>query len=505
MSAIRRLGWFLVGVLLVGVPMVALAGGVVVYDSQAGKLTPAGQLYKDTHPQPRSYTGSAGAGGASVEVQTPTRHVITGGRVPVTVDNVVKQKVNAAQIGKLGVGVLRGSIQGMVVTSAVTAAFDLAGLECDLNGCRVKVVPESCPGGVCSTQATATPATPTNEWVYSQGGGGYFASYSAAKAECERRNPGWCNVVHSTAWNNSNKVLITRFCYADGCHGYMYNVEEKKTCGAGGWSTNGTATTPGQCNAQTYSCPAGQGWTLSGNQCTRQQCAAGLNRNPANGQCLAPASKTDDEAAVLAGPYFSPADAESLVREIDRLGETAKIEAEPQQVTGPASVTSPEQTQTTKDANQQVTGSVTNTTTINNTYNQNTWNYSISNKTETKNAQGQTVETKEETVDEALSVNDSPLPEVPKLYTRKYPQGLQGVWNTQKANLTASGLAGLQSVFVPTIAGGQCPSWTINANIGPHMNFGSGSVSPPCWIWDAIKVIFVITALFLARRLVFGG
>jgi hypothetical protein len=504
MSAIRRLGWFLVGVLLVGVPMVALAGGVVVYDSQAGKLTPAGQLYKDTHPQPRSYTGSAGAGGASVEVQTPTRHVITGGRVPVTVDNVVKQKVNAAQIGKLGVGVLRGSIQGMVVTSAVTAAFDLAGLECDLTGCRVKAVPESCPGGVCTTAATAV--SPYAVKTYRNDVNTGFSTAAAACTSAAWNVGLWCqsNPVQGQVISEGAATFQCRKYNACG-YDVTQTLSITHSCPQGGTvqlqgGEYKCAGGPAQ-----YQCPAGQGWTLSGNQCTRQQCAAGLNRNPANGQCLAPASKTDDEASVLAGPYFSPADAENLVREIDQLGETAKIEAEPQEVTGPASVTSPEQTQTTKDANQQVTGSVTNTTTINNTYNQNTWNYSISNKTETKDAQGQTVDTKEETVDDSLSVNDSPLPEVPKLYTRKYPQGLQGVWNTQKAQLTASGLAGLQSVFVPTIAGGQCPSWTINANIGPHMNFGSGSVSPPCWIWDAIKVIFVITALFLARRLVFGG
>lgn len=35
----------------------------------------------------------------------------------------------------------------------------------------------------------------------------------------------------------------------------------------------------------TYSCPAGQNWTLSGNQCTRPDCPAGAVRDPVTGTC----------------------------------------------------------------------------------------------------------------------------------------------------------------------------------------------------------------------------
>lgn len=95
---------------------------------------------------------------------------------------------------------------------------------------------------------------------------------------------------------------------------------------------------------------------------------------------------------------------------------------------------------------------------------------------------------------------------VPSLYERTYPDGLVGVWNDRIADIKATPIFGLSAVFTPTgVSGGSCPSWTFNANIGSHMNFGSGSISPPCWIWPAIKAIVIISALLLARRLIFGG
>jgi len=63
----------------------------------------------------------------------------------------------------------------------------------------------------------------------------------------------------------------------------------------------------------------------------------------------------------------------------------------------------------------------------------------------------------------------------------------------------------LPRMLLPDFTGGSCPSWNINLNFGRHMNLGSHTLEPPCWIWDAGKAIVIVLALILARRNVFGG
>lgn len=94
---------------------------------------------------------------------------------------------------------------------------------------------------------------------------------------------------------------------------------------------------------------------------------------------------------------------------------------------------------------------------------------------------------------------------LPKLYTPKYENGLKGVWDTESAKIKASPLFALTAVFTPNVASGTCPAWSFSTNIGPSMNFGSNSMAPPCWVWSALRTIFLITALLTARRLIFGG
>ena len=444
MNGVKRIGWFLLGVVLAAVPLLAWSAGIVQYDQMYNSLTPSGQMALQSYEsaggrvQGRTYAGGAGP---EVQVRTVMREVVTSGRVPVTIDNEIRQKVLAKGIGKLAVGAMRGTVQGVVIGTAIDAAFDAAGIECDLSGCRVALVGENCPGGVCTIAATAGPGTvvpSVHVWRFNGMGAANRATFSEARNDCiVNHGANWCN-LHSVS--NMGWGYRHNFCFPDGCHGSYYGVDETITCPAGSVKTapSGTGVSATCVVNNAYSCPAGQGWTLSGSQCTRPQCAAGLNRNPANGQCVTPAAKTDDEAATLTGPYFSPADAEALVREVDQAGQAAQIEAEPQEVTGPASASSPETTtqQTTGAAPNQTITNVTNQTIVNNTYNQSTWNYNVVNKTTTKDAAGNVTDTKEEDVDEAVAVTDAAMPDVPKLYDRKYPDGMQGVWNTQKANLT---------------------------------------------------------------------
>lgn len=101
---------------------------------------------------------------------------------------------------------------------------------------------------------------------------------------------------------------------------------------------------------------------------------------------------------------------------------------------------------------------------------------------------------------------DTALPEVPKLYDRKYPQGMEGIWNEKKAQLLNTPLASLPGRLMPVgYTSGQCPTWTIPLDMAGFHDWGVADVSPPCWLWDVARVIIILGALILARALIFGG
>lgn len=103
------------------------------------------------------------------------------------------------------------------------------------------------------------------------------------------------------------------------------------------------------------------------------------------------------------------------------------------------------------------------------------------------------------------TATDSPLPPVPDFYTQKYPDGFDGVWQQRKGEIAGSGLMTFAAKLMPTTLGnGTCPQFQMSLDIGLK-DFGTVNVSPPCYVWDFGKVIVIISALLLARRLVFGG
>lgn len=103
------------------------------------------------------------------------------------------------------------------------------------------------------------------------------------------------------------------------------------------------------------------------------------------------------------------------------------------------------------------------------------------------------------------SATDTPLPAQPKLYEPEFPDGLAGVWETRKAELTASPLLSIVPSLMPNVGGGgTCPNWNIDLDVGIG-NYGVHNVAPPCWLWDVAKAIVIISSLLLARALVFGG
>lgn len=138
-----------------------------------------------------------------------------------------------------------------------------------------------------------------------------------------------------------------------------------------------------------------------------------------------------------------------------------------------------------------------------------------STTTVTKNADGSivstttkdtTTPTKPDTPPVPDPATDTPLGDQPKLYTPKYPRGLEGVWSDQKDALKNTPLARLAPNLMPTVAsGGTCPSMPVNLTFSTWASFGVHDVAPPCVVWDWGKAIIILSALLLARALVFGG
>ena len=186
-------------------------------------------------------------------------------------------------------------------------------------------------------------------------------------------------------------------------------------------------------------------------------------------------------------------------------------------VTGPATGEGATETTTSETKNPDGSPAVTTktTTNVNNyTYNNNklTWNNTV--KTETTNPDGSkdtdtTVKDpgKDEKPEEPETPpTDTPLGPVPDLYERKYPDGMEGVWNTYKDQLKNTSLGSLASKLMPNIPdGGTCPQWPINLDMAQWAAFGTHDVAPPCYIWGIAKAILVVSALLLARALIFGG
>ena len=226
-----------------------------------------------------------------------------------------------------------------------------------------------------------------------------------------------------------------------------------------------------------------------------------------------------DAVAAKSGWPSSSALARTLV---DAIKSGEQVAVEPSAVTGPA--TSPGPVTTSRTANDPATNPSTNPASNPNTTTQvqtvtNNYSYqgakvtttqTTSNVT-TNNQTGVVTKSSDTTADPEAepvdySFSDSPLGAVPKLYTPVYPRGLQGVWDDQKAAMAGTSLARLIPSLMPSVANsGQCPTMPINLNITSWANFGTVDVAPPCFLWDFGKVVIIMSALLLARGLVFGG
>jgi hypothetical protein len=97
-------------------------------------------------------------------------------------------------------------------------------------------------------------------------------------------------------------------------------------------------------------------------------------------------------------------------------------------------------------------------------------------------------------------VVDTPFPSIPKLYEPVYPDGISGVWDDKKSELEQTSLFTVLPALLPSLGDGGCPSWSL-----PSFYGGSLDASIPCSVWVFLRLVIIITALLLARRLIFGG
>jgi len=102
------------------------------------------------------------------------------------------------------------------------------------------------------------------------------------------------------------------------------------------------------------------------------------------------------------------------------------------------------------------------------------------------------------------SFTDTPFPEVEPFYEQKYPDGLEGVWASRKAEFEDSAFMDFLGSFVPSFSG-SCPGWSVNVNIASWAQFGIHDFQSLCWVFDFVKVVLLVSAAFLCRALIFGG
>ena len=241
-----------------------------------------------------------------------------------------------------------------------------------------------------------------------------------------------------------------------------------------------------------------------------------------------PVTQQEIESEIASKPDWGQREAAALRQALNIPGVT--LDTGSPTVSGPSSI--PGTTTTTTQPTQVIEGTTTETpagtpgaqaatktttttNTVKNTYidNKVTTNTTTTTTTNITNNITNTTNTttdKEQTTDEApkdeSSPTDTPLGPIPELYTRKYPDGMVGIWNEKKEQLKQSSVSQLVDQLLPkNINSGSCPRFDLNLNFATWANYGTRAIDYPCWIWTVAKSIIIVSALILARALVFGG
>jgi hypothetical protein len=91
-------------------------------------------------------------------------------------------------------------------------------------------------------------------------------------------------------------------------------------------------------------------------------------------------------------------------------------------------------------------------------------------------------------------------------YQKKYPDGVTGVFTSGFNQMKSTPLYSLIDSFAVTVSAAEHSGcWNMNLGSVLGVNMGSHQLCIPPLVMDFLKIAFILTALFGARRIVFGG
>jgi hypothetical protein len=452
-------------------PLAAQAGrgmnratGQAIWDAAVnGKTTTLGigqgamlVIKPTTTGTPSRLTG----GGATVVDTMPLP--VGGVNVPVSATtNVAKDAIVGGVVGLATGGLLGGAIG--VAMPLTQAWLDQSSLRVN----PVSAAPERNPSGACGVLATC------ERWR---------AESNGWRVEGWGKADACAATVGKSVIDGSQTVVVTSSA-----------IFGAAVCGFGYTRSNGTVVAPG----------AGAGVTMT----YQVLPTPSPTWEPATPQQVRDALYKNDPPP-------------AIIDELSKYGNI--IWPGPASVTGPAAVTGPKTTTNSTSGNQSTqtnsqtstplsyngasvtagnaTTTTTSTTTTTNADGTTSTATSTSSTTTTAGTEAAPQSTEEGTP------SDTALPPVPSLYTRKYPNGMEGIWSDYSAQMKGTSLVSLVGKLMPNVGnGGSCPTWPINLDLAQWAAFGTYDVAPPCWIWDVAKAILILSALLLARSLIFGG
>lgn len=326
----------------------------------------------------------------------------------------------------------------------------------------------------------------------------------------------------------SSNVVDPALCYQAPCYKWplqMGGYTESKQAAATSWC-NYAYTSVTSCTFQVQSTPSQIIFKAFNASSCPSGCPSSYRQGITGGAVVSPTSTPstiqafeDAVAAKTGWPLGS--NIGRALKDAVASGETVALPA-PSSVTGPSSVAGPSSITTNPDGSH-----VTNNTTTNITYGPSSVTINDTTISSSTGPTGSPTGTTTTTGTAPLPTPGlcdlypsisacQPLgtatalpflvpPKSSDLYSPAYPTGPGGVWNSKLSQIKATPLFNVAANLMPSVAAsGTCPTFVIPLNVGIG-NFGSHDFAPPCWIWDFGKFVIVVSALFLARSLVFGG
>lgn len=439
------------------------AGAITTYTPTPGSFGPVGG--GAGWSSPAASTGaaswSATAGGGATAARNLT--VSAGGATATLVQKwKIPASVIGTQVGKIAKGGIAGVAVGIVVPLLTAQGLQwIAEQQAWVKGAAPPALGYTLFHSQTTTNENSTPAPTAEAACRGSATNGAFVSVAGLDA------PTSGYVPSSSDFNSvsGGQCLFGRAGYCSNC--YRFPVRQVWYCGS------------------TYSASG----TCSGSP--------------------VPATPTDIDTAAASAAGADPVGSAQAASQApwDIPGNTpAEI-----QVPGSA-VQTPGKTSTQTDANGNVTTSTTYQSitfnTSGDTITNNTFSTTVNNVTTTSLngvPQSTTTSPADPAKDDPPTFSDPTFPVIGTLYERKYPDGLNGVWNDHKAAL-------LQSAFITSItqmfsfsASGSCPQWSMSFGIFSNANLGSHNFDVPCWIYTAIGFMMLLTAAFTARAIIFGG